>query len=435
MCLLTFHRQIVEASKAWRDAWVSILSVQVSTTEVFEELYNPIVGATDGHGHQPVETPQLQLDRTLRLKDAYTDLKTDLLEEVNMMDARVIKPAAEAKEYLQPIKKTIKKRENKRLDWERSIDKMNGYKKKMKRTDRENAAMAKAEQELAKTADDFRVADDHLRDTLPPVINAAFSILPHLLAVQIMIQNTLLAQYYTILHNYCEETGFPSPPPPMEEVIAQWARDFKPTQKEAEAIQLIARGKAVHQPMEIGDDPDRRKNSSITGLNVRNGFANSRRASSQNLAASKPVSPNPEARVMRIPSSSHTIPVVSPPAPESSPSPEPRAYASPDYSSHLTPQSSYATYSPAGPTMDYFQRGAVAKKKPPPPPPKRIGSHKSGTFAIALYDFEGQNEGDLRFKEGDQIKVLKKTDSTDDWWEGELRGVTGSFPANYCQLN
>lgn len=51
----------------------------------------------------------------------------------------------------------------------------------------------------------------------------------------------------------------------------------------------------------------------------------------------------------------------------------------------------------------------------------------------ALYDFAGQGSGDLVFREGDRIRVTKKTGSTDDWWEGELKGVQGSFPANYCQ--
>jgi hypothetical protein len=132
---------------------VSILTAQLGTASGFEELYNPIDGTSDGHGHDPVMTPQLQLDRTAKLKEAYTELKTDLLEEVIMMDTRVIKPATEAKEYIQPIRKTIKKRENKRLDWERYIDKVNHGSKKLKRTDRDNAALAKAEQELAKAAD------------------------------------------------------------------------------------------------------------------------------------------------------------------------------------------------------------------------------------------------------------------------------------------
>jgi len=119
----------------------------------FEELYNPIVGASDGHGHEPVMTPQLQLDRTAKLMEAYTELKTDLLEEVNMMDSRVIRPATDAKDYIQPIRKTIKKRENKRLDLERYTDKVNNASKKFKRSDRENAALAKAEEEMARAAD------------------------------------------------------------------------------------------------------------------------------------------------------------------------------------------------------------------------------------------------------------------------------------------
>lgn len=54
-------------------------------------------------------------------------------------------------------------------------------------------------------------------------------------------------------------------------------------------------------------------------------------------------------------------------------------------------------------------------------------------YVTALYDFGGQSAGDLAFREGDRIRVLKKTESTDDWWEGELRGVKGSFPANYVE--
>lgn len=251
-----------------------------------------------------------------------------------------------------------------------------------------------------------------------------------------MIQNTLLAQYYTVLHNYCEDNDFPSPPPPMTDVISVWEMDFTPIKEQVERINCIARGKAVHHPMALGDDPNRKASGSVTGLNVRNGF--SRRTPSQGRVSAPP-SPNPEPqdapRPMRIQSSS-TVPVYSPPAPEPSPSPEPPSYTTPDYSKSLTPVSSYSAHSPAGPSMDYFQRGTVGKKKPPPPPPKpkRIASRNFVPLAEALYSFDGQSEGDLSFREGDQIKVLKKTDSTDDWWEGELRGRKGSFPANYCKL-
>lgn len=98
-------------------------------------------------------TSDMQLDRTLKLKGCYVELKDDLLTEVGMMDARVIRPAQDAKEYIQPIRKTIKKRENKRLDYERYIDKVNALSKKLKRSDRENAALARAEEEVGVAAE------------------------------------------------------------------------------------------------------------------------------------------------------------------------------------------------------------------------------------------------------------------------------------------
>jgi GTP-binding protein EngB required for normal cell division len=57
-----------------------------------------------------------------------------------------------------------------------------------------------------------------------------------------------------------------------------------------------------------------------------------------------------------------------------------------------------------------------------------------GKYAIALYDFDPIYDGDLAFKKGDRIRILKQTDSTDEWWEGELGAAKGIFPANYTEL-
>jgi amphiphysin len=98
-----------------------------------------------------------------------------------------------------------------------------------------------------------------------------------------------------------------------------------------------------------------------------------------------------------------------------------------------------------------FAAAAAAKKKPPPPPPKKKFAGANETWVKALFTFAGQDSGDLSFNEGDRIKVTKKTPSTDgkfkvifqvtrtllivdlDWWEGEVHGRKGSFPANYCE--
>lgn len=84
-------------------------------------------------------------------------------------------------------------------------------------------------------------------------------------------------------------------------------------------------------------------------------------------------------------------------------------------------------------TPGFSPNPAAGKKKPPPPPPpKKIGSFQS-EYVTAMYDFDSHTAGDLSFREGDRIRVVKKTESSQDWWEGEVHGVKGSFPANYCK--
>lgn len=57
--------------------------------------------------------------------------------------------------------------------------------------------------------------------------------------------------------------------------------------------------------------------------------------------------------------------------------------------------------------------------------------------AVALFDFDAQEAGDLAFRKGDVIIVTKKTDTADDWWTGRIETPTwreGIFPANFVDL-
>lgn len=299
---------------------------------------------------------------------------------------------------------------------------------------------------------------------MPPVIIAAFSILPHLLAAQIMTQNTLLAQYYTLLHNFCEEESFPDPPQQAPDILSTWDMEFKPVKQQIETgIASVARGKAVQLPMQI----EEKAHGSLTGLNIRNNLSSQRRPSNRDdhpHGSMTGMNIRNGISAHRHPSGQQNAlkPAPSPGESPEPPSPDPNtrsrissvpsqtslALATPSHSSSAvaspSPGDVPATHAPAGPRADYFGRDrlplnssitsiAAGKKKPPPPPPKRLPSMQ-GTWVTALYDFAGEGQGDLTFSEGDRIKVVKKTESTDDWWEGELKGVHGSFPANYCQL-
>ena len=54
--------------------------------------------------------------------------------------------------------------------------------------------------------------------------------------------------------------------------------------------------------------------------------------------------------------------------------------------------------------------------------------------AIALYDYDGQQDDELTFAENDEINVLIQND--DGWFEGYVVGkedVRGLFPGNYVE--
>ncbi|OJJ48243.1 hypothetical protein ASPZODRAFT_1543737 [Penicilliopsis zonata CBS 506.65] len=460
--------KIIDSTKAWRDAWSSLLMYQARMASEFESLYAPILGSSDpSAGHKAVPTPEATLVRSNRLKEEYEDLRKELLQELNAVEERMIRPAVQAKDYLSPIKKTIKKRDDRKLDFERYQSRVDNYSKKTKRSDRDNAALSKAESDLARATEEYNGADEHLRQNLPPLITAVFSILPHILAAQVEIQNTMLAHYYTILHNYCEQEQFPSPPPPMDQVIREWEQDCLPVQHELESFACLANGKTVGGGSGAAaaavDDKDTRTRSRSHGRPI----LGTRRSSTSlpAAAAARGRSVPPPAPIYETKPRLSDLPAAPPPLASSSSS-----LAVPISSAQVSPSSldSYASpeptaslaFSPAAPRPDYFSRDrqpsavylsspntlanagissatatiiASKKKPPPPPPPPRTPSAQNILFVTALYDFAGQGAGDLVFREGDRIRVLEKTDTTDDWWVGELRGVKGSFPANYVK--
>jgi amphiphysin len=400
------------------------------------------------------------MERCVRLVEAFAELKTDMMEEVKDIERKLILPAKLAKDALKPMKKAIKKRDDKKVDYERYKSRVEALQKKKTRSDRENTALGKHEADAARAIHDYEYADEGLRTQLPKLNAATFSLLPHLLANQIILQNNLIGNLYTVLNEYSHEQGYPDPPPEPEEVIPLWDTAFTSLRMEMETgLNMLKSGNAVHQPMRLPE-----KGETLTGLGLRNkvGIGGARGRSTEPVQSTLPSrSPRPD-RYNLPPTTEEGPPLnlSSKPSMNSLNTTKPRyGGASPGLSPtpglgldhRRASANSYASSNNQNGHDDYFgssrpriasatsssaimspQMAAAKKKPPPPPPPKKIGSFH-GEYVTAMYDFEGQNHGDLSFSEGDKIRVIKKTNSSQDWWEGELRGQQGSFPANYVK--
>jgi len=92
------------------------------------------------------------------------------------------------------------------------------------------------------------------------------------------------------------------------------------------------------------------------------------------------------------------------------------------------------TYSP--------RLGASSSQSSPPPPPP-FASYSSTTdhsysnensfgTVVALYSYDGQQDGDLPFYEGDYIELTAEDDGS-GWMSGTCNGRSGVFPSSYVQ--
>lgn len=64
------------------------------------------------------------------------------------------------------------------------------------------------------------------------------------------------------------------------------------------------------------------------------------------------------------------------------------------------------------------------------------GKIKAKEYCRTLFAYEGTNEDELTFKEGEIIHLINKETGEAGWWKGELNGKEGVFPDNFAvQIN
>lgn len=106
----------------------------------------------------------------------------------------------------------------------------------------------------------------------------------------------------------------------------------------------------------------------------------------------------------------------------------------------------HATVSRADPSETFDQIGRrntvssnddyVFKDKPKPArptaPKPKFGAAKTGSLepnqAIAKFTFDAAQAGDLGFKKGEVITIVKRTQNETDWWTGRIGDKEGIFP-------
>jgi amphiphysin len=245
--------------------------------------------------------------------------------------------------------------------------------------------------------------DEEISQKIPLIMDAISTFFTPILSTMYAVQSDLYQHLYASVHEYATSQGLTE----TDSVVEEFVERYEPKRQEAEgSIKSVREGKT-------GKTPYGEANISKPGIFARKSSGSSatvRSASSKTGGTGQPAPP----------------PYTPDPTRTSSYS----SYSRPSPSS-VTSGSSTATL---GNRPDSVSASDPAKqKRPPPPPPPKPSPSPKPEFVVAIYDFAGENAGDLSFRAGDRIKIIKKTNSLDDWWQGEVNGTQGSFPRNYCE--
>lgn len=87
---------------------------------------------------------------------------------------------------------------------------------------------------------------------------------------------------------------------------------------------------------------------------------------------------------------------------------------------------------PPGPKLTQFP--SVTKAEPAVDVTKveTESKPKVKEYCRTLFAFDGSNEDELGFKEGEIIQIISKDTGEQGWWKGELNGKEGIFPDNFA---
>jgi amphiphysin len=252
--------------------------------------------------------------------------------------------------------------------------------------------------------------DEKMKDLIPSIMDAISAFFAPMLNIMYAIQADLFQHLYASVYEYATAQGLTN----TENLVEECNSLYEPMRQRAESeIKSLREGKVARTPFGETGKPGMFARKSSTSTTTTTATSRPSVTKSSSPAPPPPYTQQPEARRP----SGNFAKLPPPPAPPSGPSPL------------LTPSSYGGSRTPSSSSIN---SDAVKKKKPPPPPPPKPSVSPKPEFVVAKYDFAGESQGDLAFKAGDRIKIIKKTESTEDWWEGELNGSRGMFPRNYC---
>ncbi|KAK4153220.1 hypothetical protein C8A00DRAFT_43847 [Chaetomidium leptoderma] len=432
-------KRLHDESRKYFNAINGMLTHQIEFSKAMTEIYKPISGRVSDPDSAVVQGNPEGIRACEEYEIMVKELQETLAPELEMIEARVIRPADELLDVIKVIRKTALKREHKKLDYDRRRATLKKLQDKKDKTAKDEKATWKAENDVEQTTQEFNYFNDLLKEELPKLFALEREFIQPLFQSFYYMQLNI---FYT-LHERMQQVdiGYFDLTLDVEEAFLKKRGDI---QERAEALSIVKfKTSGQKRPPKYGPRPAALEGPKTAGLLTAGtsssspstptfGSTDTAPTPVPAAAAAAPIPPSKSAGLAGLrptwqPRQSEITDNNNTPPPPYSPGPTSPPLASPNSLNSKTPANLAAAI-------------AAKKAKPPPPPAKPKPSRLSATApkvetVTALYDYAAQAEGDLSFRAGEVIEVVTRTGEGNEWWRGRVGGKEGQFPGNYVKLN
>ncbi|KAF9562329.1 hypothetical protein EC968_005250 [Mortierella alpina] len=452
-----------------------MLNHQAEFGIILAEVYDPALALPSGEvTPRRVQTAPESVQAVDDFQAAMREMRDVLLPEVDKLELTVVRPLQEMQNNMKLIRRTITKRDHKLLDYDRFRISLKKLQDKKERTLSDEKQIYKLESQLEVATSDYEGLNGLLREELPgffyyktqliePIFQSFFYLQLRIYNVMLDRMGPLAGSGYfdlsrDVIQGYEARKSDTEPTVESVEIITKRSVTATYTSKYGRPSQdadhapgaygapaAMPNGPRGYSPPAPAAKPWQ-TGGAVAGVKPWETSASSAGAKPWQTGVARGTSKSPWNAGA---ASTGLNPQTSPPPPAydaaqngaTTSSQQPVAGAGSRFKPpsnvhvHLAPSISgtiAATAAAAATShaVNNFNasvnslQAQAAHKGPPPPVPKRLGLR----IAVALYDYDAQQEGDLSFRKDDRIEIVDRTADVNGWWTGRLNGRQGAFP-------
>lgn len=248
---------LISETKKFKSTWKDLCETQVKAGKKFVLLYEPI--GEEGVYSLTQKTPESQTRAIQGYLAVVKEVEATIIPMLEEFEAPFVAKCKGAKECIDAVQKAFKKREHKKVDFDRASNTVEKLFRKTDPSEKEQQALAKAEEELETATEVFHAQDEKVKSTVPIVVTAMSEFLNPLTSQLYLNQLKVYKTWNQILFKYSQMQGLTGGLSKeggeldygsYTDVVETWEERFTSVQPRLEqSLKSVREGKAITKPL------------------------------------------------------------------------------------------------------------------------------------------------------------------------------------------